>query len=148
MSKFKCYIAGPFFKDGERERIEKLREFLNNDPYFNDFEFFYPMEHFIENGELMSNWDWAEAVFNMDVNALTNSDIIIAIYDRHYSDSGTAWELGLAYGLGIPIFLLCTDLNSDNSIMPLVAADEIYDFNKFINGEYFDVDKSKLQNLK
>jgi nucleoside 2-deoxyribosyltransferase len=106
------------------------------------------MEHFIENGESMSNWDWAEAVFNMDVNALTNSDIVIAIYDKHYSDSGTAWELGLAYGLGIPIFLLCTDLNSDNSIMPLVAADEIYDFNKFINGEYFDVDKSKLQNLK
>ena len=112
-----------------------------------DFEFFYPMDHFIKGGEKMDNFDWATAVFDMDVKALENADIVVAVYDKHYSDSGTAWELGYAYGLGIPVLLLCTDLNADNSIMPILAATRLYDFNKFVNQEYFDV-KNTLNTLK
>ena len=145
--KTKVYIAGPFFKEGERERIEQLRNMFSSDPYYEDFEFFYPMDHFIKGGEKMDNFDWATAVFDMDTKALEDSDIVVAIYDKHYSDSGTAWELGYAYGLGIPVLLLCTDLSADNSIMPILAATRLYDFNKFINQEYFDV-KNTLNTLK
>ena len=137
--KIKVYVAGPFFHDGERERIEMVRTFFNSGERKDRYDLFVPMDHFIPDGEKMSNMDWAKAVFKMDTEALEKSDLMVAVYDKHYSDSGTAWELGYAYGLGIPVILLCTDLNADNSIMPVVAADTVYDFQKFINDEYFDV---------
>lgn len=146
--KTKIYIAGPFFKPGERDRIEKIRDLFNNDPFFSDYDLFFPMDHKIKNGENMNNWDWGKAVFDMDVKALEQSDIVVAIYDKHYSDSGTAWELGYAYGLGIPIILLCTDLTADNSIMPLCAASKIYDFQKFVDGEHWDFDVFNIDSLK
>ena len=114
MSKSKVYIAGPFFREGERERIEMVRTFFNSGERKGHYDLFVPMDHFIPDGENMSNIDWAKAVFKMDTEALEKSDMMVAVYDKHYSDSGTAWELGYAYGLGIPVILLCTDLNADN----------------------------------
>lgn len=144
--KIKVYLAGPFFDDGERERIEKVRTYFSTGERKDNYELFVPMDHFIPDGEKMSNMDWAKAVFKMDTEALENADLLVAVYDKHYSDSGTAWELGYAYGLGIPVILLCTDLEADNSIMPIVAADTVYDFEKFVNDEYFDV--STINSLK
>jgi len=146
--KTKIYVAGPFFKPGERERIEKIEKLFSEDPFFTGYDVFYPMHHFIKDGEKMSNWDWGKAVFEMDTKALENSDIVVAVYDKHYSDSGTAWELGYAYGLGIPVVLLCTDLEADNSIMPLCAAKRIYDFDKFVAGEHWDFDAFNITSLK
>ena len=147
-NKNKIYIAGPFFREGERERIEKLREFFNKDEFFNKYEFFYPMDHTIPGGETMSNGEWALNVFEMDIKELANADMVVAIYDKHYSDTGTAWELGYAYASGIPVILLCTDLESDNSIMPLVAADRVYLYDKFVNGEYWNFEDFDIENLK
>lgn len=148
MEKIKCYIAGPFFKEGERERIEQLREFFKSDSFFDKYEFFFPMDHKIPGGETMPNEEWAWNVFEMDVKELANSKLVIAIYDKHYSDSGTAWELGFAYANHIPVLLLCTDLEADNSIMPLIAADKIYQFDKFVKGEYFNFDEFDIEHLK
>lgn len=148
MEKIKCYIAGPFFRKGERERLEKLREFFKNDEFFDKYEFFFPMDHKIPGGESMPNGEWAWNVFEMDTKELATSKLVIAIYDTHYSDTGTAWELGFAYANHIPVLLLCTNLNADNSIMPLIAADRIYQYDKFVNGEYFDFDEFDIENLK
>lgn len=138
--KTRIYVAGPFFRPGERERLEKIRKLFTEDEFFTDYELFFPMDHFILNGENMSNWDWANAVFNMDTKALENADIVLAVYDKQYSDSGTAWELGYAYGLGIPVVLLCTDIKAENSLMPMCAATKVYDFENFIHGEHWDFD--------
>lgn len=144
----KIYLAGPFFKPGEKERIEKVRKLFKDDPFFNDYDVFYPMDHTIPNGKNLSNWEWGEAVFKMDTDALEKADILVAIYDKHYSDSGTAWEIGYAYALGIPIILLCTDINADNSIMPMCCASKIYDFEKFVAGEHWDFDVFGIDSLK
>ena len=146
--KIKVYVAGPFFKPGERERLEKLRKIFLEDSFFFEYEFFFPMDHFISDGEKMPNFEWATEVFKMDTRALEQSDIVIAIYDKQYSDSGTAWELGYAYGLGTPVILLCTDLKADNSIMPIISAKRIYDFNKFVNGEYWNVNDFNFETLR
>lgn len=146
--KTKVYIAGPFFRDGERERIEKLRAFFDGDEFFDKYEFFYPMDHKIPGGESMPNGEWAWNVFEMDVKELATSDMVVAIYDTHYSDTGTAWELGFAFANHIPVLLLCTNLEADNSIMPLIAADHIYQFDKFVNGEYFNFDEFDIETLK
>lgn len=144
----RIYVAGPFFRPGERERIEQVRKLFTEDDFFKGYDIFYPMDHLIPNGETMSNWDWAKAVFKMDTKALEHADIVIAIYDKHYSDSGTAWELGYAYALGIPVILLCTDIEADNSIMPICSAHKVYDFNKFVAGEYWDFDVFNVDSLK
>lgn len=148
IEKTKVYVAGPFFRPGERERLEKLREFFKNDEFFNNYQFFFPMDHKILDGENMSNGEWAWSVFDMDVLALADADLVIAVYDGHYSDTGTAWELGFAYANHIPVLLLCTNLEADNSIMPMIAADKIYQFDKFVNGEYFDFEKFDIETLK
>ena len=148
MDKIKIYVAGPFFREGERERLEKLREFFSKDEFFDKYEFFFPMDHKITGGENMPNGEWAWNVFNMDVEALSQSKLVIAVYDTHYSDSGTAWELGYAFARNIPVLLLCTNLEADNSIMPLVAADRVYKFDAFVNGQYFDFEQFDLDNLK
>ena len=112
------YIAGPFFTDKERAFlkivIESAKEVFPNE------EFFIPMEHFIPNGENLSNNEWAEAVFKMDVEVLNKCNRVIAAYSGLYSDTGTAWEIGYAYAKGITVNLIIPPevFKEEMSIMP------------------------------
>lgn len=138
-NKIKTYIAGPFFNDVERERLEKLRNYFNQEIKRELYDPFFPMDHSFPDCENMPNLEWGKKVFEYDINKIKQSELVVAVYDTQYSDSGTAWELGYAYALGIPVILLCTDLLADNSLMTISAANTVYDFEKFINDEYFDV---------
>lgn len=146
MSKYKVYVAGPFFNKVERDRMERLKKFLTSGN-FQDFDFFFPMDSVVGQATELPNHEWARKVFESDKDEILKSDMILAVYDKHYSDSGTAWEIGYAYALHIPIYLLCTDLFSDNSLMTMCAADFIYDFEGFLRGES-DIDFKTLNNLK
>ena len=116
------YIAGPFFTDKERAFlkivIESVKEIFPNE------ELFIPMEHFIPNGENLSNNEWAEAVFKMDVEALNKCDRVVAAYLGLRSDTGTAWEIGYAYAKGIPVDLILSleALSGEVSIMPIQSS--------------------------
>ena len=116
------YIAGPFFTDEERAFlkivIESVKETFPNE------ELFIPMEHFIPNGENLSNNEWAEAVFKMDVEALNKCDRVVAAYLGLRSDTGTAWEIGYAYAKGIPVDLILSleALSGEVSIMPIQSS--------------------------
>lgn len=116
------YIAGPFFTDEERAFlkivIESVKETFPNE------ELFIPMEHFIPNGENLSNNEWAEAVFKMDVEALNKCDRVVAAYLGLRSDTGTAWEIGYAYAKGIPVDLILSPeaLEGEVSIMPIQSS--------------------------
>ena len=82
------------------------------------------MEHFIPNGENLSNNEWAEAVFKMDVEALNKCDRVVAAYLGLRSDTGTAWEIGYAYAKGIPVDLILSleALSGEVSIMPIQSS--------------------------
>ena len=116
------YIAGPFFTDKEKAFlkivIESVKEMFPNE------ELFIPMEHFIPNGENLSNNEWAEAVFKMDVEALNKCDRVVAAYLGLRSDTGTAWEIGYAYAKNIPVHLILSPeaLNGEVSIMPIQSS--------------------------
>ena len=116
------YIAGPFFTDKERAFlkivIESVKEICPNE------ELFIPMEHFIPNGENLSNNEWAEAVFKMDIEALNKCDRVVAAYLGLRSDTGTAWEIGYAYAKNIPVSLILSPeaLNGEVSIMPIQSS--------------------------
>lgn len=109
------YIAGPFFTPIERMYLAEMICWVREN-YPNE-ELFIPMEHFIPDGALMPNDEWAEEVFKMDTTAIKLCDKVIALYLGHYSDTGTAWELGYAHALDkevqlyIPKSLQTTDMS-------------------------------------
>ena len=116
------YIAGPFFTDKERTFLKVLIKSVKK--MFPNEELFIPMEHFIPNGENLSNNEWAEAVFKMDVEALNKCDRVVAAYLGLRSDTGTAWEIGYAYAKGIPVDLILSleALSGEVSIMPIQSS--------------------------
>ena len=116
------YIAGPFFTDKERTFLKVLIKSVKK--MFPNEELFIPMEHFIPNGENLSNNEWAEAVFKMDVEALNKCDRVVAAYLGLRSDTGTAWEIGYAYAKNIPVYLILSPeaLNGEVSIMPIQSS--------------------------
>ena len=116
------YIAGPFFTDRERALLKKVIH-RTKEAYPNE-ELFIPMEHFIPNGENLSNNEWAEAVFKMNVEALNKCNRVVAAYLGLRSDTGTAWEIGYAYAKSIPVHLILSPeaLNGEVSIMPIQSS--------------------------
>jgi nucleoside 2-deoxyribosyltransferase len=109
----KIYLAGPFFNDKERKVIERVRDYLRNQGH----EVIVPMELVIPGGTNLPNYVWADRVFEADVKEITACNLVVAVYHGHYSDSGTAWEIGYAYGIGTPVVLVHTNKKNVASIM-------------------------------
>lgn len=121
MIKMKIYMAGAFFRPETKSKIDSLVEQMRGHGY----DVFVPQEHTIPNAWEMSQEDWAEAVFKMDIAAIQDCDMVYAVYDGLYSDSGTAWEIGYAYALGKHIAINVNENVNDMSIMPFASADFI-----------------------
>jgi nucleoside 2-deoxyribosyltransferase len=125
----KIYIAGPFFNENERM---SLTDMINKVRFgFPDSELFIPMEHEIPGGMEMSNPVWAKKVFDMDVQAIKDSDMVIAMYTGHYSDTGTVWEMGFAKALGKPVigYIPSWAQTEDVSLMVMNCFDGYMDVN-------------------
>lgn len=112
----KIYIAGPFFNEEETRVLNLVIEIIRKS--WPDAELFIPKEHFIESGDKMTNLDWARKVREMDLEAIKSCDAIIALYHGHYSDSGTAYELGYASALGKEIYIINTSIHTSLMITP------------------------------
>jgi len=69
-------------------------------------------------------------VFKRDIEAIVNSDILIAVLDGRTIDEGVAFELGYANALGKPCFGLKTDdrtmLPSGDNPMIVMACNNIF----------------------
>lgn len=117
----KVYLAGAFFRPETKSKIDSLVEQMRGHGY----DVFVPQEHTVPNAWEMSQEDWAKAVFKMDIAAIQDCDMVYAVYDGLYSDSGTAWEIGYAYALGKHIAINVNENVNDMSIMPFASADFI-----------------------
>ena len=104
------YIASPFFSDEEREILTYVETVLRG----RGFEVFSPREHEVRDEEPGSG-KWCEKVFSMDRDAIDACETVVVIYHGNYSDSGTAWECGYAYGNGKNI--LAVQLGNDSNLM-------------------------------
>ncbi len=95
MSMKKVYIAGPLFDDHERSYLEEIAEILENYSY----ETFLPhRDAGLVTGEF--TFEKKSKVFDVDMEYLAPADLVVALLTGRDVDSGTAAEIGYAYGAG------------------------------------------------
>ena len=125
----KIYIAGSFSTEEERRELLDLIELTKKS--HPDSEVYVPMDHVVPGGNLkdsdgnyiMDNREWGWRVFEMDKKAIDACDEVIALYRGRYSGTGTAWELGYAYGTGKKITLHVSKNVKQTSLMVINCAD-------------------------
>ncbi len=99
----RVYLAAPLFSEAERDFNRKLRDEIKKI----GFEVFLPQED--SNNKYNSSH---QAIFEKNIAAINNSDVMVAVLDGADVDSGTAWEIGYAYATGKPVFGLRTDFRT------------------------------------
>jgi len=108
--KTRIYIAGPFAEPHHREALLHMIDIVKKAYASDDLDMYIPMEYKVE-GDYQNpdgtwhlpNHEWAREVFDSDCRHLEEADMVIALYDGRKGTTGTAWELGYAYGKGIPV---------------------------------------------
>ena len=105
--KIRIYFAGPLFTQAEWQWNGRLAEALRGHgftvtlPQVRAKPMLYGREKFD-----------AGVLFADNVKGISESDVVLAIFDQPDPDSGTCWECGYAYALGRPIVGLRTDIRA------------------------------------
>ncbi len=103
------YLAGPLFTQAERSWNLKLAGLLTAAGH----SVFLPQAE-VQAFEILE----AEAIFRLDVDGVRSADAVVAILDGADPDSGTSFECGLAFALGLPIVLVRTDFRNGGDGLP------------------------------
>lgn len=103
------YLAGPLFTQAERAWNVRLADLLTRAGH----SVFLPQTEV----QAIATLD-AETIFRVDVNGVRSAEAVVAVVDGADPDSGTSFEVGLAYALGIPIILVRTDFRAGGDALP------------------------------
>lgn len=97
------YLAGPWFRDGQEERLEKIEEMLDK----HGVSYYAPR---IDGPKLSmdASKEQREEAFNDNVSHIKTADLVISVTDG--LDTGTIWESGLANGLQVPVMFFAETL--------------------------------------
>lgn len=104
----RVYLASPFFNEEEIELVKQVEDILVT----KGLNFFSPMRNQYTHLEVGKH-EWSISIFRNDVKFIDWSEIVVAIYHGNYSDSGTAWELGYAFGTNKPVLTIHVGDNSN-----------------------------------
>ncbi len=120
--KKRVYVAGPLFCQAELDFNLKVDTYLNNLGY----ETFLPQR----DGHLLANlivnnepkYNSIKKIFDLDVEEIKKSDILVFIMDGRVPDEGACVELGIAFSLNKECIGLKTDSRylMDNLDNPLI----------------------------
>lgn len=128
----KIYLASPFFNEEELKNVERAEKILMG----RGFEVFSPRLNEVRSEENVGNAAWSLQTFDNDRRFIDWADAVVMLYYGGYSDSGTAWECGYAYGTNTPVVVV--HLGKDSNLMihegchSNITMDEL---------EYYDFDK-------
>ena len=103
------YLAGPLFTQAERHWNVRLAEILTGAGH----SVFLPQTEV----QAIATLD-ADAIFRVDVDGVRGADAVVAVVDGADPDSGTSFEVGLAYALGIPVVLVRSDFRAGGDALP------------------------------
>lgn len=119
----KIYLTSPLFTENEKRNVKTYATYLRKLGH----EVYVPMEHQIDDAWTMPNAVWAQQVFATDVEEIKKCEKVVCLYYGLYSDSGTAWECGFAYGINKPVELI--DFSGEEcSLMVVNCADNAFEF--------------------
>ena len=133
----KVYLASPFFNDKELEILSQVEKILDD----KGLTVFKPKDNQFNELEAGSN-PWSLATFNNYKKFIDWADIVVAVYHGNYSDSGTAWEIGYAYGTQKPVVVVhvgeASNLMIHEGSHANVSLEELkeYDFKYMPSKEY------------
>ena len=128
----KIYLASPFFNNMELLTYKNVIEDLRGKGY----EVYVPQEHEIEDAWTMPNHAWGRGVCVEDLRAIHECEVMLILNWGMYSDSGTAWEAGYAYGNKIPtVQVLCGEPNTTYSLMMINGCDKVVQLADVANWE-------------
>lgn len=108
----KIYLAGPCDTEN-RTMMVSISKFLRN----NNMEVYCPWELKIENAWNMSQEEWAQKVFEVDIKAIQDCDYMLSISIGRISSAGTAWEQGYAMGINKPVAVIQINEKNPTSLM-------------------------------
>jgi nucleoside 2-deoxyribosyltransferase len=99
----RIYLSGPLFSRAEIEWGRRVKAFLDErlEGIENGIEILWP--HEIPAGS-------AEKIFQANLQAMNQCDLMVAILDGPQVDDGTAWEIGYFFSSGRRVLGLRTDL--------------------------------------
>lgn len=140
----KIYLASPWFKDHERVMYKGILEKMRSE----GLEVYAPIEHEIANAWDLPNDVWGRKVFQEDIEAIKNCDEVWVLNFGMYSDSGTAWECGFAYGIGKTVRQLTYDFTEDKtfSLMMVNGCEEVDTMMNYLSNSYnFPLDIEQKQ---
>jgi nucleoside 2-deoxyribosyltransferase len=113
----KIYIAGPLFTPYERKHLEEIAAICGE----------LGIKAYVPHRDgklLIGEGDTASSknIFDADVEAMKNSDIVIGVLNGPKVDDGTSWEIGHAFALGKLIFAIAEDtrIRVPNNINPML----------------------------
>ena len=116
----KIYLAGSF-ADADRDISENRKMYLSVIASIcedNKHTVFKPYEHKIPNAWNMTNKDWGNAVYGMDIAELNTCDLVVAVSNgKKEGGNGSAWECGYACALNKPIILISRNSDAVESLM-------------------------------
>ncbi len=133
----KIYLASPFFNEEELDYVDRAEKILRKRGY----EVYSPREHEVRD-ETVGTANWSIATFEADRIGIDKSNIVVMLYHGNYSDSGTAWECGYAYGTNTPVVVVHIGTNSNLMVHEgshsNISFDELatYDFEKMPKKRY------------
>ncbi|MGF7535444.1 nucleoside 2-deoxyribosyltransferase [Bacillus mexicanus] len=124
----RIYLASGWFNETQEKRLSIAEKVLRE----MGFDVFSPREH--QFSEYIYNTQpWRDVVFKNDVDNVKSADLVFAIYDE--TDSGTMFEIGLAYAIGKPIFIFhekeeyCNLMISESLIAYFKTWEEVKSYN-------------------
>ncbi len=103
------YLAGPLFTQAERAWNANLATSIAEGGH----SVFLPQDAV----KAITSLD-ADAIFRIDIDGVRSADAVVAILDGADADSGTSFECGLAFALGIPLVLIRTDFRGGGDALP------------------------------
>ena len=107
----KIYLASPFFNEKELENVKIAEKILTE----RGFSLFSPRLNEVRTDENTQQSWWSKETFMNDKKFIDWADVVVMLYYGGYSDSGTAWECGHAYGTNTPVVVV--QLGEDSNLM-------------------------------
>ena len=107
----KIYLASPFFNEKELENVKYAEKVLTE----RGFEVFSPRLNEVRDVDKVGSQWWSVETFMNDRRFIDWADVMVMLYYGAYSDSGTAWECGYAYGTNTPVVVV--HFGKDSNLM-------------------------------